>query len=315
MLCRWGNGPAAVVAEDASLASEPVESEAEAFVTDAESGPELGAGAGFLGESGEDIVVEGAGGIAWRDGIDDGEVGVEVGLGRAEAQGGGVRIRSGAVLGGEGEGVTLAAEEEAGIGPGVEVAGAAEVLAGGAGATVLAGVVNDGDGDVKGSLEVAEVGEQGRDIAGEVFIDAVESDEGVEEEEAGAQVGKGVAQTVLVGVEVETQTGGRDDVTGQGGELDAAVAAQAAQAGLDGGGGVLGHVEEGRAGVVDVEGVEAWGGGGDGESEVEADPGFARLRGTTNDTDSGPGPKAVDEPAALGTGLFEVTGPHDGQGA
>src|SRR3972149_5106695 len=56
-------------------------------------------------------------------------------------------------------------------------------LAAGHGAAVLAGVVDDGDGEVVGALQLAQVAEDRGDIAGLIFVDAMEPDEGVEQEQ------------------------------------------------------------------------------------------------------------------------------------
>jgi len=50
-------------------------------------------------------------------------------------------------------------------------------------------VVHDEDGDVVLALEGTKVAEQGGDLAGVVFVDAVKPDEGVEHEQAGWRAG------------------------------------------------------------------------------------------------------------------------------
>ena len=58
----------------------------------------------------------------------------------------------------------------------------------------LARVVDDDDGELVAALQLAQVGEQRRDLAGDVLVDAVQADEGIEDEEPGPQRGDGVGE-------------------------------------------------------------------------------------------------------------------------
>jgi len=49
-------------------------------------------------------------------------------------------------------------------------------------------VVDEHDGDVEAALQVAQVREQRRDLAGEVLVDAVQPDKRIEDEELGAEL-------------------------------------------------------------------------------------------------------------------------------
>ena len=103
----------------------------------------------------------------------------------------------GAVLGGEHDTVVaVAAKVEVGIAPGMELGGAAQGLAGADGAATLAGVVDDGDGNRVAALQVAQEGEHRRDLAAGVFIDAVQADERIEDEQARLEGGDGLVENV-----------------------------------------------------------------------------------------------------------------------
>ncbi len=134
--------------------------------------------------------------------------------------------RGGTVLGGEQELLAVTAQGEGGIDPGEEVSGAAQALAAG-GAAVLAGVVDDHDGEVVGALQLAQVAEDGGDVAGLVLVDAVESHEGVEQEQARGMAADGLVEAALVAGQIEPHAGRGDDADGEGGEVEAAVAAEA----------------------------------------------------------------------------------------
>lgn len=206
--CGNGNGPASVGLEDATVEREAVEKAAEALIAYAECGSDLGSREGPVFEGVEEVGFEVTSGVAGAGGVVDdlevGVVGVVVGVvGGVQPQRYGCGAGSCAVLGSEGEGVAAAVEEEAGVVPCVEVTGPAQVLAGGTRADVLACVVDDGDGDVERALDLAQVSEYSGDITGEVLIDAMKSDEGIEEEEPRAKLGDGAHQAALIAVEVE----------------------------------------------------------------------------------------------------------------
>jgi hypothetical protein len=74
------------------------------------------------------------------------------------------------MFGGQGELVSFAAHVEIGVAPSVEFAGAAQGLAGALGVGVFAGVMDQHDGHLELTLELAQVREQGRDLGGVIFI-------------------------------------------------------------------------------------------------------------------------------------------------
>jgi hypothetical protein len=111
--------------------------------------------------------------------------------------------RGGAVLGLEEEALVVMAQIQGAVGPGVEVAGAAQGLPG-IGGGVLSHVMDDDDGEVVSALELAQEGEELGDLAGVIFVSAVQSHEGVEEQESGSEAFDGFGETLLVALEVET---------------------------------------------------------------------------------------------------------------
>jgi hypothetical protein len=183
----------------------------------------------------------------------------------------------------------MASDEQEGVGPGEEVARAAEALPRVTGA-VLAGVVDDEHGDVVGPLQLAQVAKERGDLPGVVLVDAVQPDERVEDEEPRRVARYGVTEPSLVMLAVEAERGGEDEVHGQCGKVEAAIAADAFEARLDHGRGVLRHVQEDTPGVANVEATEARLAARDGERHFEREPGLATLRGAAEDTDPCPGP-------------------------
>jgi hypothetical protein len=117
-----------------------------------ELGAELGAAERACGASEEiehaAIDLAGRVGVGGRGGGDDGEVNIDI-LASDELEAQRIGSRGSAMLDREQQGVLLSAEVEIGIAPGVKVTAAAERQTGlGAGAAVLAGMVDDEDGDV-----------------------------------------------------------------------------------------------------------------------------------------------------------------------
>jgi len=74
------------------------------------------------------------------------------------------------MLGGQGQLRALAAHIEIGVSPAMEFAGTAQGLSGTTGVGVLAGMMNEHDGQLKLPLELPQIGEQRADLGGVVFI-------------------------------------------------------------------------------------------------------------------------------------------------
>ena len=79
--------------------------------------------------------------------------------------------------------VAVAAQVEVAVAPGVELGGAAQGLAGADATGALPGVMDDEHGDAMPALQVAQIGEQRRDLAAVVFVDAMQPDERIEDEQ------------------------------------------------------------------------------------------------------------------------------------
>ena len=106
--------------------------------------------------------------------------------GLGEVEGNVIAGSGGAMFGGEGQLGALAAQVEVGVAPAMEFAGTAQGLAGARGVGALAGVMDDDDGEVEAALQFAQEGKQSGDLGGVVLVEAVEADEGIEDEEDGA---------------------------------------------------------------------------------------------------------------------------------
>ena len=124
--------------------------------------------------------------------------------------------RSGAMLGGEGQLGAASAQVEIGVAPAVEFAGATQSLTRAGGVRVLAGVMNEEHGQLELALKLAQEGEESGDLGGVVLIDAVKTDQGIQDEQAGLELLDGVGQALAIGGHVQAQGGRGDDFDGQG---------------------------------------------------------------------------------------------------
>lgn len=291
-------GPAVGTAHGEVALLEGLQGVTEAGVVDTEPLTESGPGEGPVGVA--QFVAYGFG-EGWRLGV----VAIEEEAGglvvaAAEPQKHGIDGGSGAVLDGEAEALVGSTEEIASrVGPGVEVGAAPQGLAGVA-ARALGHVVDERDGEGVAAVELAEEAEQSGDVGGTVFVEAVESDEGIEEEECGPEGGEGGVECAPVGFEVEAQAGPGDDVEVEVGERELPVGTDLGDAVTELMRRVLGEIDDGGARGVDVEAAETGGTGGDGDGEIEPEPGFTGFGRSPDDADGVGAPEALDEPAGLG---------------
>ena len=148
-----------------------------------------------VGEGGGDALVE----RAWRAAragsapVDDLEGEGVAALGELDGDAAAATARRDARRS-EREIVAVAAQIEVGVAPGVELGGAAQGLAGADVAGALPGVMDDEHGDAVAALQLAQVGEQRRDLAAGVLVDAMQAHEGIEDEQARLQSGDGLGE-------------------------------------------------------------------------------------------------------------------------
>ena len=316
LLAGGGDGnatPAAAVVDDDGVPNEVVKELAQALVAQPKGGAEELAGGDAPG------VVERLEEAGAEIGSDGGAVVGELEPRAAEIVQSEDDVErvwrgGGAVLDGDGELVLGATDVEGAIGPGVEISRAAEALPGlGSSRAVLASVVHDEDGDIVLALHLAKKGEESRDIASAVFVDAVEADERVEQEQARSCGVKSAPEPRAIALEIETEGRRGDDLDGEGAEVEIAVAAQAEEALLHSRGAILGEVEKDGAWIVDGEAAETRRRRGDGEGQIEREPTLATLGWSADDADAGASPEKLDEPLTVRGGVSEESGTDGGE--
>ncbi len=164
------------------------------------------------------------------------------------------------------------------------------------------------DGQVLGPLQLTQERQQLSDIAGVVLVSTVQPHQRVENEQARLDPLDGLCEPEPIVLEIESQTGGGDDVDGDVVDLEAAVLAEPGETLTHQRGVIFGKVHQGVAGLVRLESVETRSGGGDREGEIEPEPGLAELRRAADEADGRTAPELVNEPARSGFGLPEI--PH-----
>jgi|SRR6267143_1470801 len=98
----------------------------------------------------------------------------------------------GAMLGGKGQLGAAPSHVEIGIAPAVEFAGSAQCLTRPSGVGVLASVMNQENGQLKVALKLPEVRKQRGDLGSVVFIDPVEADQRIEDQQDWPEIFHGV---------------------------------------------------------------------------------------------------------------------------
>ncbi len=186
--------------------------------------------------------------------------------------------------------VGIAPEIEVGIAPGMELGSAAQGLAGPHVSGAFVGMMDEDDGDGMAALQFSEVGEQRRRLTADILVDAAPADEGIEDEQARLQPSDGLVETGTIGVEVEAQTGRRNDLNVDIGEVEASGDADAVEAAAHDVQRVLGGVEQDPPGPAHGEAAQAGLTGGDGDGEVEGEEGFAAFGFAADDADGFLGP-------------------------
>ena len=181
--------------------------------------------------------------------------------------------------------VTVSAEIEVGIAPGMELRRSAQGLPGADGAGSFFGMVDKHDGDGVAPLRFAQEGKQWRDVAADVLVDAVQTHERIEDEQARFQPGDGLIETCTVGLEIEAQTGRGDHLHVEFGETDAGGGTDTFKAAADDVQGVFGGIEQDAAGSADREAAQAGDAGGDSNGQIEGEEGFAALGLAADDAD------------------------------
>jgi len=203
---------------------------------------------------------------------------------------------------GERKPICLSAQIEVGVTPGMDLAGSAQRLTRAQMSGTFAGVVDEQDGGCMAALQATQESEQRSDVRGDILVDAVDSDEGIENEEFWPQAGNGLLQPFLVLRQIEPDFRGGNDVDVEGLERDLGGRGNSCDATAHLVESILGGKEQDGSGLPRWETTQAGRARGNGDGQVEGEEALAALGLPPDDADGLVAPEPLDQPA-LGLGL------------
>jgi hypothetical protein len=153
------------------------------------------------------------------------------------------------VFDGEPELIAASAEMQQGIRPSKEVGAAAECLAG-IECRILPRVMYQQDGQSKGTGQLAQSGEDGRDLGGIVLIDSLQTHVGIEYQEPWPILLQGAFEAAQIFLPIQAYRGFDDQMHGQRAKVGATHLGQAGEPIAQLPRGVLGTVDEHGSGSV-----------------------------------------------------------------
>lgn len=217
------------------------------------------------------------------------------------------------MLDGERKLFAVTAEVEVRVTPSVKFARAAQRLASTHLPAAFTSVMHEDDGEMKAALELAQVGEQRRDVAREVLVDAVQAYERIEDEQLGFERRDGLGEGVAVALEIDPDGRRGDHVDVEVRELAPGRSRDAGESLADDVECVLGSVEQYAPGLPRRESAETRHATSDRHGHVEREKRLAALRFAADDADGLVAPELVDEPPPIRRTLVQVCGASDGQ--
>jgi len=229
----------------------------EALVVDAKPGAELGSEHRLHGTTQHlENLLDETRGVGVGDSGDDREVGRGAIGSSGESELEWLGSRGGAMLTGEAQAIAMLCEVRVIVPKRVKVATPTQGLTTMC-ADALAHVMDDKDGDGMAALHLAEKAEEGRDVRAAVFVQTVQSHQGIEPQELRAQTRERGVEPLLIGLQIESDRVGCGDVEIECVEVELAVGAEGAETLAYAREGVFGEVDEARGTGRDADGCPA----------------------------------------------------------
>jgi hypothetical protein len=188
----------------------------------------------------------------------------------------------------------FAAQVEVGVTPAVQFTGTAQGLPWAAGVGVFARVMNQDHSHLKLTLQFSKVRKQRGDLGGIVFIDAMESDQGIQDQKNGLEILHGVSQALAIDRGIQPERGRGDDFDGQRWKAHSSGAGDAFQALAHDSQRVLGGKEQHFAGAAHGELPQAGGARSDAHRHIEGQEAFAAFGFSAENADGLIGPEPLD---------------------
>ena len=207
--------------------------------------------------------------------------------------------RCGAMFDAQAEVLLFFAQIQVGIAPGMQVGAASQCLSGALGGG-FAGVMDDSHCGMEAPLQVSQRIEDGGDFSGDVFIDAVQSGQRVQDQQSRLNALHGLEQQLSVMIKVESQLLGIEDLDVETLEADAAGLRDAVQPVCDDAPGVFCGEQQHRSGMLHGEALQARFCRRDGDCQMQCEKRLAAFRLAADDADCLLQPQRFDQPVGLG---------------
>lgn len=173
--------------------------------------------------------------------------------------------------------------------------------------------MDEENGETEGTLKLAEESEQRRDLGGDIFVDSVKSDEGIENEKAWPQLIEGSLEPLSVECEIDSKGEGGDDLEVESGQINAGGVADSFEAAAKDVVRVFGGKDDDATGTLDGEAAQSRSAGGDCDGEIEREKRFAAFGFAADDSDGLVGPEIANEPAGVVRHAGEPVGGLEGE--
>ena len=204
--------------------------------------------------------------------------------------------------------ILVFAQIQVGVAPGVQVGAAAQCLSGALCVGGFAGVMDQSHCGMKASLQDSQRMQDGGDFCGDVFIDAVQSGQRVQDQQSRLDALYGLEQQLSVMIKVQAQLLGIEDVDVEALEVGGTGLCDAVESVCDNVPGIFCSEQQHGSGIVDREALQARFCGSDSDRQMQCEKRLAAFRLTADDADCLLLPQRFDQPAGLGFGCCHGRG-------
>ncbi len=181
--------------------------------------------------------------------------------------------------------ILVIAQIQVGVAPGVQVGAAAQCLSGALVGSGFAGVMDESDCGMKAPLQVSQRMQDGGDFCADVFIDAVQSGQRVQDQQSRLDALHGLEQQLLMMIKVEAQLLGIEDIDVEALEVGGAGLCDAVESVGDDVPGIFRGEQQHGSGMVHREALQARFCGGDGDCQMQCEKRLAAFRLAADDAD------------------------------
>jgi len=200
---------------------------------------------------------------------------------------------------GEREVGTVPTQVQVRVAPRMELGRSAQRLPRAQAAAAFFGMMHEEDCEIVASLQFSQIGQERCNFAAGVFVDPVQTDEGIQDQQTGSEISDCLLEASSVSGQIEPQRRRGDDVNIEFAKADAGGSADTLQAASHDVQGVFCRVEQDASGLRHGEAAQAWSTRRHRDGQVQRQERFAALRFAADDADGIGRPQIGDQPALL----------------